>query len=210
MGLFFVVANALALLLATPFREAGYQAFENPEDPINPLIYIVLILVFTGVILAVVKLKRESFVRYIILGAMAITMVYVFTLPFWYLLIYLQDPALFTVNSTTAQMGILTTLSWIAFGLSILLAGLLTYLLIRRPEWYVVDAVGISVAAGVIAILGISFGILPALLLLIFLAIYDAWAVYRTKHMITLADAVTSQRLPVLLVIPKSKDYSLT
>jgi presenilin-like A22 family membrane protease len=208
MGLFFVVANALALLLATPFREAGYQAFENPEDPINPLIYIVLILVFTGVILAVVKLKRESFVRYIILGAMAITMVYVFTLPFWYLLIYLQDPALFTVNSTTAQMGILTTLSWIAFGLSILLAGLLTYLLIRRPEWYVVDAVGISVAAGVIAILGISFGILPALLLLIFLAIYDAWAVYRTKHMITLADAVTSQRLPVLLVVPKSKDYS--
>jgi len=60
----------------------------------------------------------------------------------------------------------------------------------------------------VTAILGISFGILPAVLLLIALAIYDAWAVYRTKHMITLADELTSQRLPILLVIPKRAGYS--
>src|SRR5436309_2024352 len=47
-----------------------------------------------------------------------------------------------------------------------------------------------------------------AILLLIALAIYDAWAVYRTKHMITLADELTSQRLPILLVIPKKAGYS--
>src|SRR2546428_759311 len=63
-------------------------------------------------------------------------------------------------------------------------------------------------AAGVTAILGISFGLLPAILLLIALAVYDAWAVYRTKHMITLADELTSQRLPILLVIPKKAGYS--
>src|SRR5438876_928500 len=40
------------------------------------------------------------------------------------------------------------------------------------------------------------------------LAFYDAWAVYRTKHMITLADELTSQRLPILLVIPKKAGYS--
>src|SRR6266508_1000710 len=40
------------------------------------------------------------------------------------------------------------------------------------------------------------------------LAEYDAWAVYRTKHMITLADELTSQRLPILLVIPKKAGYS--
>src|SRR5436189_217630 len=47
-----------------------------------------------------------------------------------------------------------------------------------------------------------------AILLLIALAFYDAWAVYRTKHMITLADELTSQRLPILLVIPKKAGYS--
>jgi presenilin-like A22 family membrane protease len=82
-----------------------------------------------------------------------------------------------------------------------------TWMLVRYPEWYVVDTVGLVTAAGVTAILGISFGILPALLLLIALAFYDAWAVYRTKHMVTLADEITSQRLPVLLVIPKHANY---
>jgi presenilin-like A22 family membrane protease len=60
----------------------------------------------------------------------------------------------------------------------------------------------------VTAIIGISFGILPALVFLIALAIYDAIAVYRTKHMIALADAVTGLRLPILLVVPKSLPYS--
>src|SRR5439155_1343020 len=82
------------------------------------------------------------------------------------------------------------------------------FLLLKFPEWYVVDTIGFVTAAGVTAILGISFGILPAVLLLIALAFYDAWAVYRTKHMITLADELTSQRLPILLVIPNRAGYS--
>ncbi len=58
------------------------------------------------------------------------------------------------------------------------------------------------------AIIGISFGVLPALVFLIALAAYDAVAVYKTKHMITLADAVSGLRLPILLVIPKRLPYS--
>src|SRR5207244_10776521 len=87
-------------------------------------------------------------------------------------------------------------------------AAVLVYLLVKSPEWYVVDTIGFVTAAGVTAILGISFGLLPAILLLLALAVYDAWAVYRTKHMITLADELTSQRLPILLVIPKKAGYS--
>jgi presenilin-like A22 family membrane protease len=92
--------------------------------------------------------------------------------------------------------------------LSFAVAAVLVYLLVKFPEWYVVDTIGFVTAAGVTAILGISFGLLPAILLLIALAVYDAWAVYRTKHMITLADELTSQRLPILLVIPKKAGYS--
>ena len=77
-----------------------------------------------------------------------------------------------------------------------------------EPHRHDTYAIGITTAAGVTAILGISFGTLPAILLLIALAFYDAWAVYRTKHMITLADELTSQRLPILLVIPKKAGYS--
>jgi presenilin-like A22 family membrane protease len=60
----------------------------------------------------------------------------------------------------------------------------------------------------VASIFGISLAILPVLLLLLLLAVYDAIAVYRTKHMITLAEGVLSQRAPILFVVPRRRGYS--
>jgi len=45
--------------------------------------------------------------------------------------------------------------------------------------------------------------------MLIGLSIYDAISVYKTKHMIDLADAVMDLKLPVMLVVPKTREYSL-
>jgi len=56
---------------------------------------------------------------------------------------------------------------------------------------------------------GISFGLLPALLLLAFLAVYDAISVYGTEHMLSLAEGVMDLNIPVVLVIPLSLSYSL-
>lgn len=81
-------------------------------------------------------------------------------------------------------------------------------LLYLHPEWYVVDAAGVLMGAGAAAIFGVSLGVLPAFLLLALLAIYDAVAVYRTKHMLTLADGVMEMRLPVLFVVPRRRGYS--
>ena len=38
--------------------------------------------------------------------------------------------------------------------------------------------------------------------------IYDAWAVYRSKHMLELADTMIGLQLPILLVAPQDKGYS--
>jgi len=92
--------------------------------------------------------------------------------------------------------------------ISLQIALVLTYALYKFPEWYVVDMAGLLVAAGATAIFGISLSILPALVLMTVLAIYDAIAVYRTKHMVDLADSVMDLRLPILLVVPKQRDYS--
>src|SRR5213592_3657789 len=117
-------------------------------------------------------------------------------------------PLFYALDYATGGTADGVLLGNVATVLAFTLAAGLVYLLVKFPEWYVVDAIGITTAAGVTAILGISFGTLPAILLLIALAFYDAWAVYRTKHMITLADELTSQRLPILLVIPKKAGYS--
>jgi presenilin-like A22 family membrane protease len=85
---------------------------------------------------------------------------------------------------------------------------MLTGALYKYPEWWIIDATGVGVAAGAGAYFGISFGLWPSLALLAGFAIYDAIAVYRTKHMIDLADSVMDLKLPIMLVVPKHRGYS--
>ena len=92
---------------------------------------------------------------------------------------------------------------------SLVLAGGLLFAMVKKGEWYLIDGVGMIVAIGVTAILGMSFGILPVFILLIIMAVYDAISVYKTKHMIALAEGVTPLRLPVLFVIPKQKGFTM-
>ena len=71
-----------------------------------------------------------------------------------------------------------------------------------------VNGVGIMVGAGVVTLIGVSF--VPVLIIgfMIVAAIYDHWAVNGSKHMLELADTMIGLKLPVLLVAPKSTNYS--
>jgi presenilin-like A22 family membrane protease len=90
-----------------------------------------------------------------------------------------------------------------------LLPTLAVLLLLRfYPEWYIVDAFGVLVCAGIGALFGISMTPIPALLLLFILAVYDAISVYRTRHMVSLAEGVIGIKAPLLFVVPRSKGYS--
>src|SRR5438552_2314577 len=112
------------------------------------------------------------------------------------------------IPSVAAMAALLVGSQIAAIALSPIFAGA-GFQAFQRPEDVTNTVIYlIMILAFTAVILGISFGTLPAILLLIALAFYDAWAVYRTKHMITLADELTSQRLPILLVIPKKAGYS--
>ncbi|MDD4653377.1 MAG: presenilin family intramembrane aspartyl protease [Methanothrix sp.] len=76
------------------------------------------------------------------------------------------------------------------------------------PEWYVIDLFGIAVCAGISSLFGVSMTILPALMLLVILAVYDALSVYKTRHMVSLAEGVIRVKAPLLFVVPKSRSYS--
>ena len=98
-----------------------------------------------------------------------------------------------------------TTAFLIGVGLSILL---MTALIIR-PEWYIVNTVGVLVGAGVIVMLGVTFVPTLIVIFMVLAAIYDAWAVYRSKHMLDLADTMIGLNLPILLVAPQESGYSM-
>ena len=96
-----------------------------------------------------------------------------------------------------------------AFFLGIGLAIILMVALIIRPEWYVVNTVGVLVGAGVIVMLGVTFVPSLVVIFMILAAVYDAWAVYRSKHMLDLADTMIGLNLPILLVAPQESGYSM-
>ncbi|AKB84192.1 presenilin family intramembrane aspartyl protease PSH [Methanococcoides methylutens] len=181
-----LVIQSIALLMASPMEDLGMRAVENPESTANSLYYIGFILVFTFLLLMAIKRNMKWVIQLTILLAVAATVYYGFY------------PLFFILGFNEMMSNI------IAIPLSI---GL-TALLYKYPEWYVIDITGIIVAAAASSIFGISFGIIPAIVLLSLLAIYDAISVYKTKHMIDLAEGVMDLKLPILFVIPKKLNYS--
>ncbi|QSW98843.1 presenilin family intramembrane aspartyl protease PSH [Haloterrigena alkaliphila] len=174
-----------ALALVEPFYEGGHQAVENPDDPTNSFVYFGIILVATALMLVTIKYDVEWLIKAMIIGVSVMIS--------WYVFAELV-PSVVTVGS----VNVLAVTAAVAVG-----AALLFY-----PEWYVIDGAGVVMGAGAAALFGISFGLLPALVLLTVLAVYDAISVYGTEHMLDLAEGVMALKIPVVLVVPTTLSYS--
>lgn len=177
MLLFLIAVQLLALAITPAIFASGNRVFEDPTSTANPFFYLIIILGFTGLLLAAIRLKQGWIISGFILLSVAASI--------YYVLVAFMDPLLALVP-TVAML-----------------------LLLRfYPEWYVIDIFGILVCAGISSLFGVSMTTLPALLLLLVLAVYDAISVYKTRHMISLAEGVISIKAPLLFVVPKSRDYS--
>lgn len=169
------IVVALIALAATPqYQEAGFQAFEDPSDVSNSLLYFGAILGFTALILIIARYK-EGFLQIMLYLLILMAIYYVFV-PF--IGIYSMIPSV-----------------------------LIVVLLIKRSNWFVIDVAALLLAAGITSIFGISLEPLPVIVLMAALAIYDAISVYKTKHMVSLAESVTKLKLPMLFVVPYSLKF---
>ena len=175
----FIVFTAVIALMLATLPDLE-PAFEDPESMWNPVYFFIIVIGFTAIILLLLRLKGERLIYFVMLGAVAVTIYYVL--------------AVLTVPY--AYIAIIGTIA-------------LTLLLYKYPEWYVLDATGLIIAGGAAAIFGIS--LIPKLivLLMIILAMYDAIAVYKTKHMVSLAESIVDLRIPVLFVLPRKRNFSL-
>jgi len=202
MAFLFVIVYGFSLLITGVFQDEGMQAFDDPDNPVNILYILIIMLIFTAIILIIAKFWKKQLIQIIILGAIGYTSSYVFY-PLFNLVLSDSYNIIIPVGSS------LSLIFSISIIISVFLALFLVIIFYTYPEWYVIDISGIIIGAGAIAIFGISLGILLVIILLICLAIYDAISVYKTKHMIDLADTVMDLKLPVLLVVPKIRNYSL-
>jgi len=186
MPLLLLAVEIGSILISLPMQAAGITAFEDPTSIANPFIFIVILLVFTGFLLILIKYDLKKVIAAIIGISIFLTFGYIFT-------------ALVSVVLGTSDLAMIVV---------IILSVLATALLYIYPEWYVIDSLGILIGAGVASIFGVSLDIVPVVILLILLAVYDAISVYKTKHMITLAEGVIDLKTPILFVVPKRRNYS--
>jgi presenilin-like A22 family membrane protease len=185
-----VTVEIIALLLSLPLQTAGITAFENPESVANPLIFIVILLVFTAFLLLLIRFRWKRIITIIIAVSIFFTFIYIY-----------YGITIYFLGFVAAGLGITLLLT-------LILSLFSTAVLFLHPEWYVIDTLGILIAAGAASIFGISLDILPVIILLIILMIYDAISVYKTRHMITLAEGVVDIKSPILFIVPKKRGYS--
>ena len=186
MPLLLVLVEIGALALSPLVQEAGITAFEDPTSVANIGVFLVILLVFTGFLLLLIKFGLKKIIVLVIAVSIFFSFGYIFSA-----IVYSA------IGPTDVAVLLVLALSICA-----------TVLLYKFPEWYVIDTLGVLIAAGVASIFGVSLEIVPVVILLVLLAVYDAISVYKTKHMITLAEGVIDLKTPILFVIPKRRDYS--
>jgi|TARA_B100002052_G_scaffold130158_1_gene119392 presenilin-like A22 family membrane protease len=155
------------------------------------LLQLLLIGIFTVAIIWLARKGLEHLIKGIVLLALALSLFHAIQ-PFTLLILYI--------------IGFATKYSVVLSAVAITIASIVA--LLEYPEWWVVNSVGVMVGSGVIVLIGISFVPTLVIIFMVLAAIYDYWAVHKSKHMLELADTMIDLKLPVLLVAPKEKGYS--
>ena len=185
MILMMAVTSLLSIFLIGPVTDVGLGAFEDPDSVLNAFAFIFIMLVFTAILLILIKWRAQNVISVIIALCLAWVIYYVVIA-----LLY------------SFEIGIWADVIGVICGIGVIV------LLWIHPEWYIIDIAGVIISAGCAAIFGVSLSIFPVLILLVLLMVYDFVAVKRSKHMLTLADGVLRQKMPIMFLIPKTKSYS--
>ena len=184
LGLFalFLLTILGGVALSGPFETADVQTFENPGNVTNVGLIFVEIVIITALFILITRYGYGLRVlRVVVLGVFG----------------YATYLAVFGSGLPASEV------------LGVVLGAAVFLALLVHPEWYVIDATAVIAGAAIIAQLGNGLGPLPALIFLIGMAVYDAYAVYVSEHMQQLGGGVGELKLPMMYVVPPSLSFSM-
>jgi len=152
-------------------------AFQNPESVSNSLLLFVYILLMTGVLLLIIR-----FVKSLLRVFEAFAIFFASWIAFDFLIPY---------------QFISYAIPW-----GLILALALTAWKMLRPTILSQNIALIFALSGAGAIIGGSLGVLPVIVFLLILSIYDFISVFWTKHMVYLAKAITERPMAFTAAVP--------
>lgn len=179
--LLYAVTVAGGVLLSESYLAAGLKAFEDAQQVANSGIIFVEVLVATGVFLLA---QRLGFGKTALRIGLIVVFGYIVAI---------------VVSTTVPGATVLPIV--VGAGLAVVLWG--------YPEWWVIDIAAVVAGAGMIAQFGISLAPLPIVVLLVVMAVYDAYSVYVSGHMQTLAAGIGDLKLPMVFVVPTRLSFTL-
>lgn len=178
----FTQVSAIFLTVSAKAQHIQMQT-RDPQSLISPFLYLVSIIIVTVLLLVMIKYGFHKFIKGLFIFGM------------WY--------AVFFLSLVLLPNGALS------YFLLLVIPTICAILLWKYPEWYVIDIVGVAACVVGTAVIGSNFGVVPLSVLLILALVYDFIAVYKLKHMITLAGHAIDSNLPVAFIIPKKLPYSI-
>ncbi|MCX6798625.1 MAG: presenilin family intramembrane aspartyl protease [Candidatus Diapherotrites archaeon] len=166
------VGASLVQAISAGELEQPTIATDNPDDPLNSIALFLYLLFFTGMLLLFMRFFKGR-----------------------HLFKWMEAIVVFSAS--------LIVFSAFLPGLSLMFAIFLTALRLALPEEVLLRNITAIIAiAGVGALLGVSLGVIPIVILLLLLACYDFIAVFKTKHMVKLAKEITGRNLAFTVAMP--------
>ncbi|MDD3159930.1 MAG: presenilin family intramembrane aspartyl protease [Candidatus ainarchaeum sp.] len=181
LGIVFLITQFLGIYVSLVLYSLGLNQgafFEDINDINNSILLIIQILVFSGILLVILKFSKGRKVLWII-EFMAITM-----------------------SAMIFFTAFFPTNDYIVLALIIILL-VLRYT--HRENVLIKNVTSIIAIVGAGGLIGITMGILPVLTFIILLSIYDYIAVFKTKHMLTLASAIVKNNFAFTVSFPNEK-----
>jgi len=178
--LLFLTVQLLGLLVGS--RYLGFvnsgeaePLFSNPQSPWNSLYLFAVLLPLTLLVILLLKFRRSWFRAFELL-------------------------VVFLCCWLTLDLLVGIQVGWLSSGflLSLLLVGWR----VARPTPLTQDLVLILSASGVGAVLGVSLGVAPSLLLLALFSVYDYFSVFVSRHMVFMAKRLVPSSSSLLLSVP--------
>lgn len=182
LAIYFLIINAVGWWVGYSLIQQNIQPTiinDNPEDIANSFGLLAYMLLGTVLILLAIK--------------------------------YLPDKILYWVFKGMEALSLFITALIVLFAFvpeefAILLAVALIMIRIFAPQYLLWRNVSSTMATiGVGSLLGVSIGVFPVIVFLVLLGIYDYIAVFKTKHMVTMAKAVAKKNLSFTFGMPTPK-----
>lgn len=178
--LVFLVVQALGLFIGSQYlgminTGEAQPIFENPQSSGNSFLLIVYMLIGTGII--------------------------IFAIRFWKFLIrIIEAAAIFSASTLTFIFLIPFAIFEIPIG--IFIATALTAWKMLKPTILSQNIALVFSVAGAGAVIGASLGILPSLIFIALLSVYDFISVFVTKHMVYMAKEIIKTPTAFTLAFP--------